>query len=442
MDRLLRAVRGKHRRLHRPGRRRGPEAADVASRQRRRPGVHARREVRRLHLAASRVHEPVHAALFGADRGRARATALDPQREPRGLLGRRAPHRLQPGLAAVPAVEALPRRRGLAGVALRRRQPRNREGPPARVARERRRADVDRRHRLFPLRPRGRVQPLFVGREVQDRPAAHEPRRLPGRERLGGRRQDRLRAGGLSPPFRSRDRRIEEADGRRRRRPAGDPPAVREGDEDASLHPGLFAVPERGPCGRRLPRRDRDGPGGKGGRAQPDQHDGGARALTRLVSRRPLHRVLLGRVRRLPALHREPGRQGRAPEVQALRRRLLRVARLVPGQQEDRVRRQCTRALLDRRRDGRFEENRRRLLLRSQQDAPPGLVARLEVDRLRRQQPRPDPDRVCPLRRSGPFLCGDGRPLRREPAGLRPQRQVPLLLRVDKRGTGQQLVHA
>ena len=208
-------------------------------------------------------------------------------------------------------------------------------------------------------------------------PPRHEPLRFRGHERVLGRRPDRVRAGGVSPPSRPGERDLEEADDRGRRRPAGDPSALREGNEDAPLHPGLLALSlGRADCGG-LSRRDRHGPGGKGGRAQPDQHAGRARAFPDLVARRPVDRVLLGRVRRLRALDRKPGRQGRTEEVQAVGRRLLRIAGVVARQQEDRLRRQCARPLLARRFERRLAQGRGRLLLWPEQDAPSGLVAGL-----------------------------------------------------------------
>ena len=55
----------------------------------------------------------------------------------------------------------------LEGLALRRRDARDRAGPAARDALQRRGPDVARRVALLPLRPRRRVQPLRVRREVE-----------------------------------------------------------------------------------------------------------------------------------------------------------------------------------------------------------------------------------------------------------------------------------
>ena len=131
VDRLLGAAGRQHRRLRRRRRRRRAEAADLAPRSRRRRRLHARREVGRLHVAAGRLHQPLHAALHRPGRGRRRGEAPDPEREPRRLLAGREAHRLQPGRAAVSPVEAVPRRGRLADLALRRREPRDRQGPAA-----------------------------------------------------------------------------------------------------------------------------------------------------------------------------------------------------------------------------------------------------------------------------------------------------------------------
>ncbi len=105
------------RRLRRPGRGRRAEAPDVAPGPRRRAGLHARRQVRPLHLAARRRQQPALAALHGARRGRPRDGPSDPVRRPGGLVPRRQDDRLQPEPPGAPAVEALPRRPGLEGVA-------------------------------------------------------------------------------------------------------------------------------------------------------------------------------------------------------------------------------------------------------------------------------------------------------------------------------------
>ena len=103
--------------------------------------------------------------------------------------------------------------------------------------------------------------------------------------------------------------------------------------------------------------------------------------------------------------------------MEAHGRRILRVAGLVARQQEDRVRRQRAGALLDRRGDGRREEDRRGLLLRPVQDAAARLVARLALDRLRAQQRGAHPDRVYVYSlEQDKSLPGDRRPVRREPS--------------------------
>ncbi len=77
-----------------------------------------------------------------------------------------------------------------------------------------------------------------------------------------------------------------------------------------------------------------------------------------VVARRPLDRLVLGRRRRVPALHRRAGRQGDAARDQGAGRRLLPRARLVAGLAEDRVFRQLAHALLGGREERRGEEDR------------------------------------------------------------------------------------
>ena len=81
--------------------RRRADAADVASRRRRRPGLHAGRQGGPVHLAARDVHRPLRAALHRAGRRRDGGAAADPERGARHLLARRPAHRLQPAPAAL-----------------------------------------------------------------------------------------------------------------------------------------------------------------------------------------------------------------------------------------------------------------------------------------------------------------------------------------------------
>ena len=73
-----------------------------------------------------------------------------------------------------------------------------------------------------------------------------------------------------------------------------------------------------------------------------------SRALAGLVARRQVDRLLLRRLGRVRPARPAPGRQGRGPRLRAEGGGLLRAARLVARQQEDRLHRQLPHALLDR----------------------------------------------------------------------------------------------
>ena len=236
--------------------RRRTDAADVASGRRHGPGLHARRQERAVHVAARDVHDPLRAALHRAGAGRHRGSAADPQRVPRHLLAGRPAHRLQPARRALPAVEAVSRRHGLAAVAVQREGARDREDPAAGGAAPTTPIRCGWATPSTSVGPRRRVQPVRLRYEEQAGPAAHAPRRLPGADRLVGRRPHRLRAGRIAAPVRSARRNREEADDRRALGPAGDPAAVREGRE---MDPRRGAVADRRPGGVQLPRRDRHG---------------------------------------------------------------------------------------------------------------------------------------------------------------------------------------
>ena len=125
VDRLLRPVRGKHRRLRRRRRGRRAEAPDLASRATTSSTASRRTASRCSSRSPRAVFTGRYTQFFTVpvDGGR-RAGAPDPAGQPRRLLARRQAHRLQPGRAAVSPVEALPRRHRLAALALRRRDAR------------------------------------------------------------------------------------------------------------------------------------------------------------------------------------------------------------------------------------------------------------------------------------------------------------------------------
>ena len=83
-------------------------------------------------------------------------------------------------------------------------------------------------------------------------------------------------------------------------------------------------VADRRTGGVRVPRGDRDGARRKGRRPQSHEQRRRARSRSLVVSRRPVDRVVLGPERRVPALHRQPGRQRGAARHQGDRRGLLR----------------------------------------------------------------------------------------------------------------------
>ena len=167
-----------------PARRRRAEAADVASRRGRGPGLHARRAQGAVHVAASRVHAPLHAALHRAARRRHARSAADPERRQRRLLARRPPHRLQPAGAALRAVEALSRRHRVAHLALRHREPRRSRKCRSRATRAN---DVDAMWIggvvYFRSDRNGEFNLFSYDSRIEGRRAAHHPRRLPGPER-------------------------------------------------------------------------------------------------------------------------------------------------------------------------------------------------------------------------------------------------------------------
>ena len=360
--RLHRAVRGERRRLRRAGRGRRADPADLPPGARRRSGFHTGRNRRGLHLAARGVQRPLHADVHRAGEGGLPDAGRTTVRLSRCLLAGRQAHRLQPALRRLHPVEALPRRHAFGDLALHGGDQGGRGRPAAAGPAERRLPDVDWRHGLLPLGPGRRVQPVLVRREVQGRQTADRSRGLPDSLGVGRRREDHLRAGRLPARLRPVERPAHEADGRRDRRPARHPAAVRQGRPLRSRGVSLAVGRARR---RRVPRRDRDGAGREG---RPAQHHGDARrarAVARLVAGRQVDRLLLGRRRRVPTRRRAAGRQGRGEELQAGGRGLLRPPGLLARQQEDRLHRQFVGAVLDRPGDRRVEEDRVRAGLRA-----------------------------------------------------------------------------
>ena len=255
------------------------------------------------------------AALHRARRGRHRGAAAHPERVPGGLLARRH--------GASPTTRC--RRRSTSGSTT----------AAARVSRIWLFNTADHAVEKVP-QPAGRandVDPMWIGgtvyfrsdrdgefnlyaydTDVEAGPAAHDARRLPGAQRLGRRRQDRLRAGRLAaPPRPGHADRAKRLVDRRAGRPARD----------------------RGPASRRAPTYIRNaGLSPSGARAVFEfrgeivtvpAEKGDPRNLTSTPAaheRSPhwspdgkSHRLLLRRVGRVRAARRRAGRQGRREEV-------------------------------------------------------------------------------------------------------------------------------
>ena len=230
------------------------------------------------------------------------------------------------------------------------------------------------------------------------------------------------------------------ADDRRPGGPARDAAAIRQG---RALHPERRALAVRRARGVRVPRRDRHRAGRERGHAQSDGHHGRARAEPGVVAGRQADRVLLRRLRRVRAARRQPGRQRRAARRSRSRGPASTAgADLVSRQPEDLVHRQLAELLLGRPEERRLEEGRRAADLLAARRSAPRLVAGLEVDRVHREHAAAQPRGSRVFDRAGQVVPDHRRPQRGERAGVRPQRQVSVLLRLDRRGPGARLVRA
>ncbi len=159
-------------------------------------------------------------------------------------------------------------------------------------------------------------------------------RGLPGRQRVGRRGPDHLRASRLDPHLRARRRPAAPAQDRRGGRPHRDPSPLRVRHQ---AHPRVGNLTDRQTCRARVSRRDRHGTGQEGRSAQPHPDDRRARAIASLVARRQVDRVFLRRPRRIRARRPATGRQGRGPDLHPEGRRFLRASGLVARWQEDRL---------------------------------------------------------------------------------------------------------
>ena len=194
-------------RLHRARRRRRAEAADLASRRRRGPGLHAGRAARCCSRRARRVHQPLHAALHRAGRRRHAKTSCRSRTPPAAPTRRTAgasPTTRSRRASSSGSTIAAARCRA-SGCTTRRARTIEKVPQPATRAN-----DVDAMWIggvvLLPLGSQRRVQPLLA-----TTPRSNAVKQLTSHDdfpsqRGGRRRQDRLRAGRLSAPVRSRPR--------------------------------------------------------------------------------------------------------------------------------------------------------------------------------------------------------------------------------------------
>ena len=399
-------------------------------------------------VAAQRLHRPLHAALHRAGRRRHADTQLPiPHGVERRLLARRQAHRLQPARRPLAAVEALPRRRRLAHLDLRRQRPRGREDP---AARRRAANDVDPQwigeHDLLPLRPRRRVQPVRLRHEVEDGPPAD---RATTTSRSS---TPRPAAATSSTSRRATCTCFDPGNGARERgskigvaatcsRPA--PRFVKGGE----VHPQRSPSRRRGAGGVRVPRRDRHRAGREGRPANLTEHARRPRALAGLVARRQVDRLLLRRGGRVPAAR--PRRQdgkGEAAKWQAPAAPAS--TRTRPGRPT--ARRSPTSTTRSRSTGSTWRrQGRRRSASRAATTAPtdrtlqPAWSPDSQVDRLRARQQGRSSRRVYvySLDQDKSLPITDGLSDAIEPV-FDAQRQVPVLLRLDRRRPGQQLVRA
>ncbi len=256
-----------------------------------------------LHVAARGVHDALHAAVHGAARRwDARGAGAAECRE-RHLLARRAADRLQPAGAAIRAVEAISRRHGVAHLALRR----SRVRPSTRSHSRRRAPTTSTRCGSATSSTSGPTvtassTSISYDATIEAGATAHAARGLSGSECIGRRRQDRVRAGGLSSPLRS-------GDAATRKLSFGVPADLRETRarfvKGANWIRNAAAVAHRRARAVRVPRRDCHGAGGERRRAQSDQQHGRPRALAGVVAGWHPHRVLLRRIGRVRAAHRK-----------------------------------------------------------------------------------------------------------------------------------------
>ena len=161
-----------------PRRGRRADAADLAPGAGRRPRLHARRQVVLFsspRAASNNRHTP--ALHRAARRAGCRRRLPIPYGVRGGLLARRQAHRLHAAPRRDRAVEALPRRHARPHLDLRRRDDHDVDADPAAGGPlQRPRPELGRQHRLLPLRPQRRVQPVRLRHRREGRQAAHAVR--------------------------------------------------------------------------------------------------------------------------------------------------------------------------------------------------------------------------------------------------------------------------
>ena len=278
--RVQRRVRRQHRCLRRAGRRRRAAAADMAPGRGPGSGLHAGRQAACCSPRRARVHQPLHAAVHGAARRRHGDRRLPIPNAARGAYspdGRT--------IAYNPLAPAFLEWKGYRGgrvstiSVVRRAEPRRRESAAAGRPRQRRGPDVARRHGVFPIGSRRRVQSLRV-RSALEAGHAADPATptFPVLNAAAGGGHIVYEQAGYLHLLDPATGRGEEADVRGADRPAGDAPALRARQQvDPQRHAVALGRARR----IRVPRRHRHRAGREGRRPQPDDDDRRPRAARR-----------------------------------------------------------------------------------------------------------------------------------------------------------------
>ena len=369
---------------------------------------------------------PLQPALPCCGHGRLARDAAPALRGVRGGGRGRPPAGLHAANQRLPHLEAVPRRLDARHLALRSRDARREEPHPR--PRQRRPADVARRHALLPLRPRREQARQHLGpRHGERRVSAGHPlrgvrRALPVDRAL----RHRVRERRPPVPARAAGRGAPRGQGRGGDRP-GDAAAAGGEGRQADRQPRDLAHRQASPArgaGRRLL-------AARGARCRP-------RARARLERGQPLPRVVSGRkdrrllerpVGRVRALRAAVGRHGQRAQGHEPRRGLPLSDLLVPRFEAGGLRRQPHADPALRRRERAGDADRQgALLLRGQPAVLPRELVGGQPLAVVFPRPRQPADRHLPLRHEdGGAPPGDRRPLRGRGTRLRPRREVPLL---------------